>query len=66
MNKMTRMSQNMRFALCLVFRSVEPLIGEGFILLTEVTDLCKGVPPPFDNLKIRTSTHDMRLKFYRY
>ena len=48
MNKMTRMSQNMRFALCLVFRSVEPLIGEGFILLTEVTDLWGVVLTTFD------------------
>ena len=41
-------------------------MGEGFILLTRGYGFMGGVyHPPFDTLKIRTSTYDMKLKFYR-
>ena len=44
-------------------------MGEGFIFLPReggMDLLGGGVPPPFDTLKIRTSTYDMKLKLYRY
>ena len=40
------------------------LMGEGFILLTRGYGFMGGVPPPFDTLKICTSTYDM-LQIYR-
>ena len=41
------------------------LMGEGFILLTRGYRFMGGVPPPFDTLKIGTSTDDIKLKLYR-
>ena len=41
------------------------LMGEGFILLTKGYGFMGGVPPPFDTLKIGTSTDDIKLKLYR-
>ena len=41
------------------------LMGEGFILLTRGYGFMGGVPPPFDTLKIGTSTDDIKLKLYR-
>ena len=41
-------------------------MGEGFILLTRGYGFMGGVvPPPFDTLKIGTSTDDINLKLYR-
>ena len=43
-----------------------PLMGEGFILLTRGYGFMGGVyHPPFDTLKIGTSTDDIKLKLYR-
>ena len=47
------------FTLCL------SLMGEGFILLTRGYGFMGVVPPPFDTLKIGTSTDDIKLKLYR-
>ena len=42
------------------------LMGEGFILLTRGYGFMGGVyHPPFDTLKIGTSTDDIKLKLYR-
>ena len=42
------------------------IIGVGFILLTRGYGFMGGVyHPPFDTLKISTSTYDMKLKLYR-
>ena len=41
------------------------LMGEGFILLTRGYGFMGGVPPPFDTLKIGTSTDDIKLELYR-
>ena len=42
------------------------LMGEGFILLTRGYGFMGGVyHPPFDTLKIGTSTNDIKLKLYR-
>ena len=42
------------------------LMGEGFILLTRGYRFMGGVyHPPFDTLKIGTSTNDIKLKLYR-
>ena len=42
-------------------------MGEGFILLTRGYGFMGGgdVPPPFDTLKIGTSTDDIKLKLCR-
>ena len=42
-------------------------MGEGFILLTSGYGFMGGgvYHPPFDTLKIGTSTDDVKLKFYR-
>ena len=53
------MSKNHYFVL-------NPLMGEGFILLTRGYGFMGGVyNPPFDTLKIDTSTDDIKLKLYR-
>lgn len=45
---------------------IETLMGEGFILLTRGYGFMGGVyHPPFDTLKIGTSTDDIKLKLYR-
>ena len=42
------------------------LMGEGFILLTMGCGFMAGMyHPPFDKLKICTTTYDMKLKLYR-
>ena len=41
------------------------LIGEGFILLTRCYGFMGVYHPPFDTLKIGTSTDDIKLKLYR-
>ena len=42
------------------------LMGEGFILLTRGYGFMGGLyHPPFDTLKIGTSTDDIKLKLYR-
>ena len=42
------------------------LMGEGFIILTGGYGFMGGVyHPPFDTLKIGTSTDDIKLKIYR-
>ena len=44
----------------------ETIMGEGFILLTRGYGFMGGVyHPPFDTLKIGTSTDDIKLKLYR-
>ena len=41
-------------------------MGEGFILLTKGYGFMGGLyHPPFDTLKIGTSTNDIKLKLYR-
>ena len=40
-------------------------MGEGFILLTKGYGFMGGGVPPFDTLKIVTSTDDIKLKLYR-
>ena len=43
-----------------------PVMGEGFILLTSGYGFMGGVyHPPFDTLKIITSTYDMKIKLYK-
>ena len=41
------------------------LVGEGFILLTRGYGFMEVYHPPFDTLKIGTSTDYIRLKLYR-
>ena len=42
------------------------LMGEGFMILTRGYGFMGGVyQPPFDALKIGTSTDDIKLKLYR-
>ena len=42
------------------------IMGEGFILITRGYGFMGGVyHPPFDTLKIGTSTDDIKLKLYR-
>ena len=41
------------------------LMGKEFILLTRGYGFMGGCPPPFDTLKIGTSTDDIKLKLYR-
>ena len=48
------------------FQNSYPLMGEGFILLTRGYGFMGGMyHPPFDTLKIGTSTDDIKLKLYR-
>ena len=48
------------------FVDTDLLMGEGFILLTRGYRFMGGVyHPPFDTLKIGTSTDDIKLKLYR-
>ena len=46
---------------------MQNLMGEGFILLTRGYGFMRGgvYHPPFDTLKIGTSTDDIKLKLYR-
>ena len=53
----------LKFSLLLIRDS---LMGEGFILLTRGYGFMGGMyHPPFDTLKIDTSTDDIKLKLYR-
>ena len=49
-----------------IFEAIN-LMGEGFILLTRGYGFMGGgvYHPPFDTLKIGTSTDDIKLKLYR-
>ena len=51
----------------LLARYLVQLMGEGFILLTRGYGFMGGgvYHPPFDTLKIGTSTNDIKLKLYR-
>ena len=47
-------------------KGAAPLMGEGFILLTRGYGFMGWVyHPPFDTLKIGTSTNDIKLELYR-
>ena len=54
---------------CIYFgrvRKIGILMGEGFILFNKGLRIYGGVyQPPFDTLKIGTSTDDIKLKLYR-
>ena len=42
------------------------LMGEGFILLTNIYRFMRGgLSPPFDTLKMCTCTYGMKLKLYK-
>ena len=58
---------NKKLSKCRIFTSqLLILMGEGFILLTRAYVFMGGVyHPPFDTLKVGTSTDDIKLKLYR-